>query len=165
MTGPDTTEEDEGALADAGLLSPGSQPEAAGTISPGGRKVALTHRLYNGEAGLDVVGRSKLIYKITAVVMALCLLSMIFRGFNFGIDFAGGNAFKVPGHSQQLTAVRSAAEHAGAAVSSAQVVGGNTILLRTGQLTQQQTFNVKDAIAHVAGVPSTQVSEDAVSAA
>jgi preprotein translocase subunit SecF len=164
MTGPDTTAENESALADAGLPSSRDQPGAAGTRSPAGRKVALTHRLYNGEAGLDVVGRSALIYKITAVVMALCVLSMIFRGFNFGIDFEGGNAFKVPGHSQQLTVVRGAAEQAGAAVASAQVVGGNTILLRTGQLTQQATFQVKDAIAHAAGVPSTQVSEDAVSA-
>jgi preprotein translocase subunit SecF len=164
MTGPDTPVEDEGALADAGLPSSGAQPEESGTVSPADRKVALTHRLYNGEAGLDVVGRSALIYKITAVVMLLCLASMIFRGFNFGIDFEGGNAFKVPGHSQQLSAVRTAAEGAGATVASAQVVGGNTILLRTGQLTQQATFNVKDAVAHAAGVPSTQVSEDAVSA-
>jgi preprotein translocase subunit SecF len=164
MTGPDTPVEDEGALADAGLPSSGVQPEGAGTLSPAVRKVALTHRLYNGEAGLDVVGRSALIYKITAAVMLLCLASMIFRGFNFGIDFEGGNAFKVPGHSQQLTAVRTAAEGAGAAVASAQVVGGSTILIRTGQLTQQATFAVKDAVAHAAGVPSSQVSEDAVSA-
>jgi preprotein translocase subunit SecF len=60
--------------------------------------------------------------------------------------------------------VRTAAEGAGAAVASAQVVGGNTILLRTGQLSQQATFAVKDAVAHAAGVPATQVSEDAVSA-
>ena len=163
MTTPDTPVEDEGALADAGLPSSGSAAKQASTSSPA-RKVRLTHRLYNGEAGLDVVGRSALIYKITAGVMLLCVASMIFRGFNFGIDFEGGNAFKVPGHSQQLSAVRTAAEHAGAAVSSAQVVGGNTILLRTGQLTQQATFAVKDAVAHAAGVTSTQVSEDAVSA-
>ena len=79
------------------------------------RRVSLAHRLYNGEAGLDVVGRSRLIYKITAVVVLLCLLSMIFRGFNFGIDFEGGSSFKVPGSSEQLTEVRTAAEKAGAA--------------------------------------------------
>jgi len=164
MTGPDTPVEDEGALADAGLPASGEHADGAGTAFPTARKVRLSHRLYNGEAGLDVVGRSALIYKITAVVMLICLASMIFRGFNFGIDFEGGNAFKVPGHSQQLTSVRTAAEGAGADVASAQVVGGNTILIRTGQLTQQQTFDVKDAVAHAAGVSSSTVSEDAVSA-
>ena len=64
--------------------------------------------------------------------MLVCLLSMIFRGFNFGIDFEGGNSFKVPGTSEQLTEVRAAAEDAGAQVATAQVVGGNTVLLRTG---------------------------------
>ena len=104
-------------------------------VVPGSdRTVSLSHRLYNGEAGLDVVGHSRLIYKVTAVVVLLCLLSMIFRGFNFGIDFEGGNSFKVPGTTEQLAEIRTAAEEAGAEVATAQVVGGDTILLRTGQL-------------------------------
>jgi len=162
---------DEEALADAGLPPDQSAaPESPADSVPGmsrrpERRVALTHRLYNGEAGLDVVGRSKLIYRITAVVVLLCLLSMVFRGFNFGIEFDGGSSFKVPGHSQELTAVRSAAEKAGAVVSSAQVVGTNTILLRTGQLTNDETTAVKQAVAGAAGVQEQQVSEDAVSAA
>ncbi len=153
---------DEDALSDAGLPRDGSGQR----VVPGSeRRVALTHRLYNGEAGLDVVGRSRLIYKITAVVVLLCLASMIFRGFNFGIEFEGGSSFKVPGHSQQLSEVRAAAEKAGAAVSSAQVVGSDTILVRTGQLTNDETTAVKQAVADAAGVQEQQVSEDAVSAA
>ena len=153
---------DEDALSDAGLPRDGSGQR----VVPGSeRRVALTHRLYNGEAGLDVVGRSRLIYKITAVVVLLCLASMIFRGFNFGIEFEGGSSFKVPGHSQQLSEVRAAAEKAGAAVSSAQVVGSDTILVRTGQLTNDETTAVKKAVADAAGVQEQQVSEDAVSAA
>src|SRR6476620_3894932 len=122
---------DEDALADAGLPRDGSGQR----VVPGSdRRVSLAHRLYNGEAGLDVVGHSRLIYKVTAVVVLICLASMVFRGFNFGIDFAGGNSFRVPGSSEQLADIRSAAEDAGAQLSTAQVVGGNTVLLRTGQL-------------------------------
>jgi preprotein translocase subunit SecF len=158
---------DEEALADAGLpRDPEAAPDAAAVPARRPEKrVALTHRLYNGEAGLDVVGRSRLIYKITAVVVLLCIGSMVFRGFNFGIEFEGGSSFKVPGHSEQLTEVRVAAEDAGAAVSSAQVVGSNTILVRTGQLTNDETTAVKKAVADAAGVQEQQVSEDAVSAA
>jgi|UPI00068684BA preprotein translocase subunit SecF len=153
---------DEDALSDAGLPRDGSGQR----VVPGSeRRVALTHRLYNGEVGLDVVGRSRLIYKITAVVVLLCIASMVFRGFNFGIEFEGGSSFKVPGHSQQLSEVRAAAEKAGAAVSSAQVVGSDTILVRTGQLTNDETTAVKQAVADAAGVREQQVSEDAVSAA
>ena len=167
MTRPDTPTEDAVAaedtqLADAGL--PGGTGED-GTVRRPERRVSLAHRLYNGEAGLDVVGHSRLIYKITAVVMVLCIGSIIFRGFNFGIEFDGGSSFKVAGHSQELSAVRAAAEKAGAPVSSAQVVGTDTILLRTGQLTNDETTAVKQAIASAAGVQEQQVSEDAVSAA
>ena len=152
---------DEEALLDAGLPRDGSGQR----VVPGSdRRVSLAHRLYNGEAGLDVVGHSKLIYKVTAVIVLICLASMIFRGFNFGIDFSGGNSFRVPASSEQLTEIRTAAEDAGAQVASAQVVGGNTVLLRTGQLSTAEESTVRDAVAKAAGVDAKQVSPDAVSA-
>ncbi len=164
---------DEDALADAGLPREGESATAAsaaaapaaGTV--GGRperRAALSSRLYNGEVGLDVVGRSRLIYKITAVVVLLCIASMVFRGFNFGIDFAGGNSFRLPGTSEQLVEVREAAEGAGAEVASAQIVGGNTVLLRTAQLDNDTERVVVDAVADAAGIEPNQVSPESVSA-
>jgi preprotein translocase subunit SecF len=151
---------DEEALADAGL-----PPEGTGSAArPPQRRVSLSHRLYNGEAGLDVVGRSQLIYKVTAVVVLLCIASMVFRGFNFGIDFAGGNSFRLAGTSEQLVEVREAAEGTGAEVASAQIVGGNTILLRTEQLDTDAERAVTDAVAAAAGLDPSAVSEEAVSA-
>jgi preprotein translocase subunit SecF len=144
------------ALADAGLGADGAARPA--------RRASLAHRLYNGEAGLDVVGRSRLIYRITAVVLLICLASIIFRGFNFGIEFVGGTSFRVPGTSAELTQVRAAAENAGAQVSSAQVVGGNSILLRAGQLSTAAQTRVTDAVAQAAHVRPNQVSPQAVSA-
>jgi preprotein translocase subunit SecF len=152
---------DEEALVDAGLPRDGSGQ----VVVPGSdRRVSMAHRLYNGEAGLDVVGHSRLIYKITAGIMLICLLSIAFRGFNFGIDFQGGDSFRAPGTSHQLTAIRTAAEHAGAQVSTAQIVGGNTVLLRTGQLDTNTQTEVQNAIAKAAGVAPNKVSADAVSA-
>jgi preprotein translocase subunit SecF len=164
-----TAAADEEALADAGLPQ---EPEAVPAVAGAGaapsrrpeRRVALSHRLYNGEAGLDVVGRSRLIYKVTAVVVLLCLLSMLVRGFNFGIDFAGGSSFRLPGDSSQLEEVRAAAEDAGAEVASAQVVGGNTLLLRAGQLDNDTESAVVDAMAGAAGIDPGEVSPETVSA-
>jgi preprotein translocase subunit SecF len=172
MTRPDTpaddgaipvaTDVDEEALADAGL--PVDGPHEGEAVRRPERRVSLAHRLYNGEAGLDVVGHSRLIYKITAVVVLLCVLSMVFRGFNFGIDFQGGSSFRVPGSSEQLVEIRTAAENAGAQVSTAQVVGGNTVLLRTSALDTGKEIAVKNAIAKAAGVNPEQVSPESVSA-
>ncbi|MGY1720403.1 protein translocase subunit SecF [Blastococcus sp. SYSU DS0552] len=157
----------EEALADAGLpQDPGSDDDAATPAAPGGRggRGGLAHRLYNGEAGLDVVGRSRLIYRITAVVVLLCLLSMVFRGFNFGIDFEGGNSFRLPGTEQQLQEARAAAEDAGANVASAQVVGGNTLLIRTSQLDNETERAVVEEMAEAVGIAPQQVSPESVSA-
>jgi preprotein translocase SecF subunit len=148
---------DDEALVEAGLLADGGERRA-------GRGVSLAHRLYNGEAGLDVVGKSKLIYGVTAVVVLLCFLFIIFRGFNLGIDFAGGNSFRLPGSSEQLAEVQQAAENAGAEIASAQVVGGNTVLLRTGALDNETERAVVDAVAGAAGVQPAQVSPESVSA-
>ena len=35
--------------------------------------------------------------RLYPLVVLLCIASMVFRGFNFGIDFAGGNSFRLPG--------------------------------------------------------------------
>ena len=145
-------------LADAGLPAEGGAAPAA---KP---RASLAHRLYNGEAGLDVVGNSRLIYKITAVVLLLSLAAMVFRGFNFGIDFEGGSSFRLPGSEQQLEQVRTAAEDAGAEVASAQIVGGDTVLLRTGTLESDAERTVVTAIADAAGVDENQVSPESVSA-
>ena len=154
---------DDDALADAGLPQEGTEDDDAPVRRPQ-RRASLSHRLYNGEAGLDVVGRSRLIYRITAVVVLLCLASMVFRGFNFGIDFAGGNSFRLPGTEQQLSDVREAAEDAGAEVATAQIVGGNSILLRTEGLDNDGERAVVAAVADAAGIEENQVSPESVSA-
>ncbi|WP_246625841.1 protein translocase subunit SecF [Modestobacter italicus] len=146
------------ALADAGLSAAGDGRRRAPA------RGSLAHRLYNGEVGLDVVARRRFWFRVTAVVVLLCALTMVFRGFNFGIEFAGGNSLRVPAGSEQLADVRQAAEDAGAQVSTAQVVGGDSILLRTAALDNEAEEAVVAAVAEAAGVDPSQVSPQSVSA-
>ena len=85
-------------------------------------------------------------------MVLLCVRSIVFRGFNFGIDFAGGNSLRVPASQRAVADVRQAAEDAGAQVSTAQVVGGDTVLLRTGPLDTAGEHAVVAAVAKAAGV-------------
>ena len=148
---------DDTALAEAGL-------PAEGEPAPGRARASLASRLYNGEAGLDVVGRRRFWYRVTAAVVLLCLLAMVVRGFNFGIDFAGGNSIRVPASSSQLEDIRAAAEEAGAEVATAQVVGGDEVLLRTSELDNDTESAVVAAVAEAAGVAPADVSPQSVSA-
>src|SRR3954465_3110142 len=96
------------ALADAGLPTEGETAEQKARRAPA--RSSLAHRLYNGEAGLDVVNKRRFWFKVTGVVVLVCVLLIVFRGFNFGIEFAGGNSIRVPAESSQLSEVRQAAE-------------------------------------------------------
>lgn len=53
-------------------------------------------RLYRGESTVDFIGKRKLWFAISGVVLAISFGSMIFQGFNYGIEFAGGVAIRAP---------------------------------------------------------------------
>ncbi|MQA34158.1 protein translocase subunit SecF [Modestobacter roseus] len=151
------------ALADAGLPAEGGDARGAAGARPPHR-ASLAHRLYNGQAGLAVVAKRRFWFRVTAVVVLLCVLAMGVRGFNFSIEFSGGNSLRVPATSEQLADVREAAEGAGADVASAQVVGGDSVLLRTSALDNDTERAVVDAVAEAAGVEPSAVSPQSVSA-
>ena len=53
-------------------------------------------RLYSGTGALDVVGRRRIWYSVSGLLVAICILSMLLRGFNLGIDFEGGTRVQLP---------------------------------------------------------------------
>ena len=119
-TVPVGTDADEQQDADACWPTPPRPPTRRRSPTPGcpgGRdrraavpaaRGSLAHRLYNGEAGLDVVGKQQAdLQGHRRRRAARACSSMIFRGFNFGIEFAGGNSFRCRA-SQSAAAARSA---------------------------------------------------------
>ena len=52
-------------------------------------------RLYHGLTTVDFVGRRKIWFSVSLVIIVLGLGSLGVRGFNFGIDFKGGNSWEV----------------------------------------------------------------------
>jgi preprotein translocase subunit SecF len=55
----------------------------------------LLGRLYRGETKFDFIGSRKKWYAASAIIILICLLSMIFHGFNYGIDFKGGDSYQL----------------------------------------------------------------------
>lgn len=68
------------------------------------------HRLYTGEVQYDFVGRKKIWYCLSALIVLVAVLSIVFRGLNFGIEFKGGGDFSVPSASCSVEQVREAVE-------------------------------------------------------
>jgi preprotein translocase subunit SecF len=44
-------------------------------------------RLYSGTGAFDIVGRRRIWYSLSGLLVAICLASILLRGFNLGIDF------------------------------------------------------------------------------
>ena len=47
-------------------------------------------RTFIGETHIDFMSKDKLAIRMSLVVLAICLLSLLFRGLNLGLDFTGG---------------------------------------------------------------------------
>ncbi|WP_430501167.1 protein translocase subunit SecF [Micromonospora trifolii] len=134
----------------------------------------LASRLYNGEAGLNIVGRRKLWFGVAGVLVLIAILSFSIRGFSLGIEFAGGNSFQVPASVGTLDDAERevnsalASENTGVEVATAQKVGGtggDSYELRTPQLTVEQANSVKAQIAEDLGINADQISGNQVSEA
>jgi preprotein translocase subunit SecF len=64
---------------------------------------SLATRLYRGQISYDFIGRRKVWYAISGVILLISIASLLVRGLNPSIDFKGGDVFQFPrnGHSIQ----------------------------------------------------------------
>ncbi|MGK8500235.1 protein translocase subunit SecF [Nocardia asiatica] len=108
------------------------------------------NRLYTGTGAIDVIGKRRMWYLITAVIVLISLGSIIFRGFNFGIDFEGGSRIQFPAGNATTTEVEDVYRGAiGTDPVSVQTVGTGgsaTMLIRSEALDQRQVEAVNNAL-------------------
>ncbi|MCB1294498.1 MAG: protein translocase subunit SecF [Gordonia sp.] len=109
-------------------------------------------RLYTGTGAFDIIAKRRTWYIVTLIMIAVCGLSILVRGFTFGIDFEGGTQIAVPA-SAEVT--RDAVETVysdtfGKEPDSVQSAGSGssaTIQLRSEHLDQDQTVRITTALA------------------
>ena len=150
--------------------------ESAGVESPDAAlpRHGFFNRLYTGTGGFDVMGKRKLLFAITGVMVAVAIASILLRGFTFGIDFQGGTKVGFPRGDASIAQVEQVfSEAIGSSPDSVVIVGngpGATIQIRSKALSNEQTAKLRDALfAEFApkgsdGQPSKQaISDSAVS--
>jgi len=116
--------------------------------------------LFTGKRSIEFVGRRKLWLGISAVLMIVCILIPVVRGFNWGIDFRGGSQFQVAHTSttDQTIATDAVREVKSDAVVQVSVVNGDGIRLTTDQLTTGQTKQVTNKLAAGYGVSADDIT-------
>jgi preprotein translocase subunit SecF len=124
--------------------------------------VSLASRLYHGEISYDFVGRRRLWFTISGVLVLVSLISLFVPGLNFGIDFKGGAVFRVQPATQVTEAqVRDAVGSVGEVI---QVTEDNPVqvIVQTKELPQAEIARVRAAMAKVAGTQANAVSTDSI---
>jgi preprotein translocase subunit SecF len=130
-------------------------------------------RLYTGTGAFEVIGRRKLWYAISGLIVAVALASIVLRGFTFGIDFEGGTKVSMPVAGQTGTVSIQQVEDVfsktlGKAPESVVRVGSGgsaTVQIRSETLTNEETEKLRNALFdafHPKGADG-QVSKQAIS--
>ena len=92
-----------------------------------GRQASFLSRLSTGTGAFNILGPRKVYYIVSTALVVASILLIVFRGFNFGIDFAGGTTLQFqpnPGQDISTTEVAQVVTSAtGVEPDSVQTVG------------------------------------------
>ena len=124
--------------------------------------MSLASRMYHGETSYDFVGRRRLWFTISGLLVLISLVSLVVPGLNFGIDFKGGAVFRVQPTTQVTEAqVRRAV---GPAAEVIQVTEDDPVqvIVQTEELAPAEVARIRAGLAELAGVETNGVSTDSI---
>lgn len=133
-------------------------------------KHGLVHRLYHGNTTFPLIKQRKKFYAFSAVLVLICLSSMIGRGFNLGVEFKGGSIFTVAAPANvDVKATRDFIQGQGVPDAIVQTVKSSTgetkIRVETEPLSEEERTKVGDALAKRFNAdPNTQLDIKSVGA-
>ena len=99
------------------------RPDQPDPIEP--REAGVLHRLYHGETHFDFVGKRRIGFVISGVLILISLLSLFTRGLNLGIEFDGGVAWEVPAANTSVDETRGTLERFGVSDAKIQTLRGS----------------------------------------
>jgi preprotein translocase subunit SecF len=111
-------------------------------------------RLYTGTGAFEVIGKRRMWYLISALIVLVAIASIGIRGFNFGIDFEGGTKVAMPVAGATGNATPKQVEDVfsktlGHAPESVVKVGNGdaaTLQIRSETLSTADTAKLRDAL-------------------
>ncbi|HZK40914.1 MAG TPA: protein translocase subunit SecF [Atribacterota bacterium] len=92
-----------------------------------------------GKKKFDFIKNRRIAYTISVVLILVGLISIIFQGFNFGIDFAGGTLIQIRfDKSVSTTEVRNVLSEFNLSQSTIQNLSENEFVIRTEKIDSEQ---------------------------
>jgi preprotein translocase subunit SecF len=125
--------------------------------TPVGKRPNAFVRLYRGETSFDFVGRRRIWYLISGVIIVAGLVSLTTRGLDLGIDFKGGTSWTVTANGVSVATATKKVEAAGIPQPVVESLGSGsaTTLQVQADLSKLSTAQREAADSRVASVLAT----------
>ena len=110
-------------------------------------------RLYRGETSFNFIGKRKIWYSFSGLLILASAATLFTQGLHLGIEFKGGSSFTVTSPSASVTSAESAVTDAGITTQIiVQKIGNDKVRVQTNALTSVQQAAVEDKLATKFGV-------------
>lgn len=117
--------------------------------------------LYTGKRSIDFIGRRRIWYGISALLVLIAIVGPWLRGgYEFGIEFRGGSEFTVSQVAtlDQTLASDAVAEAVPGTTSRVSTIGQDAVRVQTDELDDAQAAAVQSALATAYEVPEADVT-------
>ncbi|MEV4248649.1 protein translocase subunit SecF [Streptosporangium canum] len=123
----------------------------------------IARRLYRGEVNVDFVGRKKLWYGLSAVLLLISIAGLLVNGLNLGVEFKGGSVFSFKAPAADIQQVRTTFNDSGVHQVIAQTTN-NGWRVTTESLPEEEVTTVQKAVAQKFGLQQNQVNLQVIGA-
>src|SRR5487761_1306842 len=127
----------------------------------------LGGRLYRGEVSFNFVGRQRLWYLISGIILLVSVVALLTRGLNFSEDFKGGSSFQFPATSSESQgAIAQVVNSVGGGQATVQHLTGHTSqwVIQTKSLVPAESTQVASALSSAFHIPVNEISVSFVGA-
>ena len=101
---------------------------------------------------IKFVSKRKKFYQISAAIILIGIISLLFQGLNYGIDFAGGTLIQIDFEQNvSITDIRDVLGEMNLAGSTIQSLSGNEFVIRTDQTALQQREEILETLENRIG--------------
>lgn len=96
---------------------------------------------------IKFVSNRKKFYRISAAIIIIGIISLLFQGLNYGIDFAGGTLIQIDFEEEvSVTEIRNVLTEMNLSNSAIQSLSGNEFIIRTDQTALQQREEILEKL-------------------
>jgi len=105
-------------------------------------------RLYRGETSVDFIGKRKIWYAFSGLLILASAVTLFTQGLHLGIEFKGGSSFTVTSSSASVSSAESAVRDAGVTTQViVQKIGNDKVRVQTDALTPSEQSAVESKLA------------------